>query len=269
MRNICEFPAILRRELNKYAEDVGKSTVNYATIFDEAVTCYAQCFPVLSKFKNDPLLKPIYDDCIHNVQEIRNVLWKLHNDLTGNEEIHRSVTRKFLEVAEDHELVIKSYLKITKDRLAKSMKDIIDSQLFYKGEDEIIEKETGDLRRFFEEKMYEVDFSEFERFRDQLERQILTQQMGMKGSAIWIVKKLSDDVVSRMIIEINFLNGELLPILKKYEKSKVCGEKIETTLKEILVNYLTKTTEFLTMVCCSADIVIDAIVEENIEFDDE
>jgi methyl-accepting chemotaxis protein len=97
LKKLCEYPNILKSELKKYKETVNEllrhsdskqitpidynkeilEALNLNSLFLRSSEYYLECWEKLNKFKEEPLIKPLYQESKLYISEIKNILYAL------------------------------------------------------------------------------------------------------------------------------------------------------------------------------------------------
>lgn len=127
LKKICEFPHILKNDIQQFKAMSNNNTLNYESLFTNSIDYYKNCFSLLTKLKTEPLIKPIYFDSISNIEEMRSIIWNMQGNKGVKASEMRFIMKKLLIVIEDKELVLKNYLKFIKEQLISNLKSILNS----------------------------------------------------------------------------------------------------------------------------------------------
>jgi len=228
LSNLCEFPKVLKTDLEHYQEQLKKKEeVDYSTLFQKSLDYYEKCAETLFKYQIETLVKPIYNDSIFNIEEMRSILWNLQNSRTIGKQHLKEVTKKLLILIDDSSSVLKNYLKIIKDRHSSELKKFVkeNAKLVPKDDHSFSKEESEDkeIMKFFEEKHFDIKVDEFEDFKQKLELSF-GKEAPKEGSCMWFTKLLSEQIVKDLHDEINYLvmviSSFYLCIFKKLDIAK-------------------------------------------------
>ena len=280
LKKICEFPDILKNDIQEFKSATTNNKVNYESMFLNSIEYYKSCFSLLNKLKTEPLIKPIYFDSINNIEEMRSIIWNLQGNKSVNVNEMRSIIKKLLIIIEDKELVLKNYLKFIKERLINNLKSILDSYSII--QDDGMKQEEEMTKKFLDERKYDVTLEELETFKTKSEEDLAQKEVTKEGTCLWLISKLSQNIFPDISKEINFLYSEVLPILNENEliynknllneeniiKDKQISDyvdKIEMIVKDITMVILTNISEKLAFLKLSNMQVNDAFKKLNSE----
>lgn len=282
LKKICEFPHILKNDIQEFKAISDSGKINYETMFSNSIEYFKSCFSLLTKLRAEPLIKPIYFDSINNVEEMRSIIWNLQGTKGVSMKEMRFIMKKLLVVIEDKELVLKNYLKFVKEKLHLNLKNILDSYSELK--DDGMKQEEEITLRFLEEKKFDVTLDELETFKAKNEEDLAEQEINKEGTCLWLISKLSKEIFPDVSKEFNFLYQEVLPILnfndetekvlakdeeefnkEKEKRSFEYLDKIESIVKDITMLILTSISEKLAFLKLSNMQVNDAFKKLNNE----
>ena len=280
LKKICEFPDILKNDIQEYQSVSASNNLNFETMFKNSIEYYKTCFTLLNKLKTEPLIKPIYFDSINKIEEMRSIIWNLQTNKNIDMKEMRSIIKKLLIIIEDKELVLKNYLKFIKDRLIFNLKSILDSYSTVQDDGMLQEEEL--TRKFLEERKYDVTLEELETFKTKSEEDLAQKEVLKEGTCLNLISKLSQNIFPDIHKEISFLYQEILPMLNEMEiankalmndesnikqKQTIIDytDKLENIVKEITMVILTNISEKLAFLKLSNMQVNDAFKKLNTE----
>lgn len=281
LKKICEFPHILKNDIQEFKTINDLGNVNYETMFNNSIEYFKSCFSLLNKLKTEPLIKPIYYDSINNVEEMRSIIWNLQSNKAISMKEMRFIIKKLLVVIDDKELVLKNYLKFVKDKLNSNLKSILDS--YSENKDDGMKQEEELTHHFLEERKFDVTLEELEAFKIKSEEDLAQQEILKEGTCLWLISRFSQSIFPEVSKEFIFLYQEVLPILnssddlekgllnnEEYLKEKEkhqsdFTDKIEQIVKDITMLILTSISEKLAFLRLSNMQVNDAFKKLNYE----
>jgi len=280
LKKICEFPDILKNDIQEYKSVAANNTLNFETMFKNSIDYYKTCFSLLTKLKTEPLIKPIFFDSINNIEEMRSIIWNLQSIKNVTMDEMRFIIKKLLIIIEDKELVLKNYLKFIKEKLILNLKSILDS--YSTVQDDGMTQEEELTKKFLEERKYDVTLEELEAFKTKSEEDLAQKEVLKEGTCLWLISKLSQNVFPDIHKEINFLYLEILPMLNEVEINNKgllneennmkerqpfidYTDKLEQIVKDITMVILTNISEKLAFLKLSNMQVNDAFKRLNTE----
>lgn len=144
LKKLCEFPTLLKKELERYKSNlksaskdsaIGKMTplefpadvldrLQLDRVFRESAEYYLECAEKLRMYKEEKLIKPLYEESRVYVEEIKHILYSLtlNKNLDKNS---RDVFLNYLCFEKDHSQIIKSYFRnLSEKYISKARSDL-------------------------------------------------------------------------------------------------------------------------------------------------
>jgi len=248
LRILCELPKVSKYDLLEYKKIVTPKTilsnVNFDDLFVQTIDHYSVCGRELLRFQNEPLIKPIYNDSIGNINDISNILWNLQNSSSLSESNLRKVTKKLVVVAKDEGLAMKNHLTLVKDRIKRKIKELFDSPDY--SSENFYNTEAEETENYFRNCDYNIILKDFERFKLGLERDLFNDTEKINGSYIRLMDKFGESVIGDIKDEVTFLTDDLSKILDKIQAQPAILERVDAFVEEIYILIITKVSEKLT-----------------------
>ena len=117
--------------------------INLDNYFNQTVDCYSRISVTLEQYKNEPLIKPIHKDSVNKIEQVKNILWNILNNLKSiyplpnvlekdilpkihisNSETRAAVFKLIFLV--DKETVLRHYFKLIKERYFLVIKELLE-----------------------------------------------------------------------------------------------------------------------------------------------
>jgi len=248
LRILCELPKVSKYDLLEYKKLVtpktALSSLNFDDIFAQTIEYYTVCGREMLKFQNEPLIKPIYNDSIGNLNEISTILWGLQNSPALSESNLRKVTKKCIIIAKDEGHSLKIHLNLVKDRLRRKIKELFDSPEY--SSESLNQKVAEETDNYFKNCDYNIVVKDFERFKLGVERDLFNDPEKINGSYIKLMEKFSENIIGDIKDEITFLTEDLNKTFTTLQTPANTLEKIDQFIEEVYILIITKVSEKLT-----------------------
>ena len=89
-----------------------------------------------------------------------------------------------MEMADDQENLLKNYLKIIKERIQKSIKETLESQILKSAEESLVYLENK-LTEYFEEHKYDLNIHDFEEIKQKLDGNLIEKERKQETSCVF------------------------------------------------------------------------------------
>lgn len=146
LRKLCEFPELLQKELDQYngklkgiLKEFGKkkispldfpkevlSKLNLRFLFRESAEYYLDCWEKLIKYKNESLIRPLYNESKIHITQIKNILYALVFNKQNSGDEHRMILYNYLCFEKDRSSILKSFYRNLADQYVTKLR-----KLFY------------------------------------------------------------------------------------------------------------------------------------------
>lgn len=144
LKKLCEFPKLLRSELEVYKRNlksaskdsaIGKMTplefpsevlerLQLDKVFRESAEYYLECSEKLQLYKDEKLIKPLYEESRVYIEEIRHILYALTLNKNLDKD-SREVFLNYLCFEKDHAQTIKAYFRnLSEKYISKHLVDL-------------------------------------------------------------------------------------------------------------------------------------------------
>jgi len=120
--------------------------LDLANLFKESSSYYLDCWEKLQKFKSENLIKPIYEEAISYISEIRDILYSLVFNKQMEGEEHRQILFHLLSFEDDRSTNLTAFYRNLKDKYVAKIR-----RLFY---------DVDKLSKSISKKEYEVKIDE-------------------------------------------------------------------------------------------------------------
>lgn len=139
LKKLCEFPKLLKNELEVYKRNlksaskdsaIGKMTplefpsevlerLQLDKVFRESAEYYLECSEKLQLYKDEKLIKPLYEESRVYIEEIRHILYALTLNKNLDKD-SREVFLNYLCFEKDHAQTIKAYFRNLSEKYISS-----------------------------------------------------------------------------------------------------------------------------------------------------